>query len=314
LSVDPLTKKYPWYTPYQFAGNKPIWAVDIDGLEESYSNTAFKAIFGSPSSYSHPNTALDIITNKRLQYQVTFANSPTGRFLGGVYNATAGVAGSIVSASYIAGSDGVGSALGGTIALQFSLGQASIGVAQMTNALFGSPNKVLDNSSNIPGLLAYGTNIPGASFIDAAGGLVPSILTSGGGKTLINLKGFVNNGFGIMTAFSDFKNTGKIAEAIVAFDQLKSVSGFAFESFNLASEVNGSKLFQKLEYTLSYTVKAGDNLTKIAKQLGTSVKNIANQNGIKDVDHIEKGQKVMYHNVIYGGGSSGGGGSNGVIK
>ncbi len=34
LSVDPLTKGYPWYTPYQFAGNKPIWAVDLDGLEE----------------------------------------------------------------------------------------------------------------------------------------------------------------------------------------------------------------------------------------------------------------------------------------
>ena len=34
LSVDPLTKEYPWYTPYQFAGNKPILAVDLDGLEE----------------------------------------------------------------------------------------------------------------------------------------------------------------------------------------------------------------------------------------------------------------------------------------
>jgi hypothetical protein len=34
LSVDPLTKDYPWYTPYQFAGNKPIIATDLDGLEE----------------------------------------------------------------------------------------------------------------------------------------------------------------------------------------------------------------------------------------------------------------------------------------
>ncbi len=34
LSIDPLTKNYPWYTPYQFAGNKPIWAIDVDGLEE----------------------------------------------------------------------------------------------------------------------------------------------------------------------------------------------------------------------------------------------------------------------------------------
>jgi RHS repeat-associated protein len=33
LSVDPLTKSYPWYTPYQFAGNKPIWGTDLDGLE-----------------------------------------------------------------------------------------------------------------------------------------------------------------------------------------------------------------------------------------------------------------------------------------
>ena len=39
LSVDPLTSSYPWYTPYQFAGNKPIWAIDLDGLEEFLVNT-----------------------------------------------------------------------------------------------------------------------------------------------------------------------------------------------------------------------------------------------------------------------------------
>ena len=36
LSVDPLTGEYPWYTPYQFAGNTPIQAIDLDGLEEWY--------------------------------------------------------------------------------------------------------------------------------------------------------------------------------------------------------------------------------------------------------------------------------------
>ncbi len=35
LSVDPLTKEYPFYSPYQFASNSPILAVDIDGLESS---------------------------------------------------------------------------------------------------------------------------------------------------------------------------------------------------------------------------------------------------------------------------------------
>jgi RHS repeat-associated protein len=35
LSVDPLTREYPWYSPYQFAGNMPIRFVDLDGLEPS---------------------------------------------------------------------------------------------------------------------------------------------------------------------------------------------------------------------------------------------------------------------------------------
>jgi len=33
LYVDPLTKKYPYWTPYQFAGNMPIKYIDLDGLE-----------------------------------------------------------------------------------------------------------------------------------------------------------------------------------------------------------------------------------------------------------------------------------------
>jgi RHS repeat-associated protein len=43
LSVDPLTVSYPWYTPYQFAGNNPIKFIDVDGMEpginDEYSKT-----------------------------------------------------------------------------------------------------------------------------------------------------------------------------------------------------------------------------------------------------------------------------------
>jgi RHS repeat-associated protein len=34
VSVDPLQHDYPYYTPYQYAGNKPITYIDLDGLEE----------------------------------------------------------------------------------------------------------------------------------------------------------------------------------------------------------------------------------------------------------------------------------------
>lgn len=60
LSKDPLSSNFPWYTPYQFAGNKPIWAMDLDGLEEwYYYNNAFgwtkSTIFGGPWTEAEAN-------------------------------------------------------------------------------------------------------------------------------------------------------------------------------------------------------------------------------------------------------------------
>ncbi|MGB3464927.1 MAG: RHS repeat-associated core domain-containing protein, partial [Cyclobacteriaceae bacterium] len=35
ISVDPLKDEYPYYTSYQYAGNKPVTFIDLDGLEEA---------------------------------------------------------------------------------------------------------------------------------------------------------------------------------------------------------------------------------------------------------------------------------------
>jgi RHS repeat-associated protein len=40
LSIDPITKKYPELTPYQFASNSPIRGIDQDGLELYLKNDA----------------------------------------------------------------------------------------------------------------------------------------------------------------------------------------------------------------------------------------------------------------------------------
>ncbi len=50
LSVDPLAGNYPWYTPYQFAGNKPIFAVDLDGLEETAYTMYLDKVFSNPKT------------------------------------------------------------------------------------------------------------------------------------------------------------------------------------------------------------------------------------------------------------------------
>lgn len=39
LSVNPLAPQYPWYTPYQFAGNEVIWANELEGLEPNIAAT-----------------------------------------------------------------------------------------------------------------------------------------------------------------------------------------------------------------------------------------------------------------------------------
>ena len=64
ISPDPLTKQYPWYSPYQFAGNKPIWFTDLDGLEEN-----------STSSYVYHPPVLALKPSFRGLISITDATS-----------------------------------------------------------------------------------------------------------------------------------------------------------------------------------------------------------------------------------------------
>jgi hypothetical protein len=59
LSVDPLSKKYPELTPYQFASNTPIQAVDLDGKEAFF-------IHGTASNPQSWSTQLTNFITKNL--------------------------------------------------------------------------------------------------------------------------------------------------------------------------------------------------------------------------------------------------------
>jgi RHS repeat-associated protein len=56
LSVDPLTASYPGLTPYQFASNTPIMAIDVDGLE---AKLAIIMEWGSPELAMQHKNALE---------------------------------------------------------------------------------------------------------------------------------------------------------------------------------------------------------------------------------------------------------------
>jgi len=64
--VDPLQHKYPHYTPYRYAGNKPVTFIDLDGLEEKPTETIH-----SPQSKKNANTNDEndpsLITKQRFE-------------------------------------------------------------------------------------------------------------------------------------------------------------------------------------------------------------------------------------------------------
>jgi RHS repeat-associated protein len=74
LSVDPLTREYPWYSPYQFAGNMPIWAVDLDGAEPLVASN-YKTLTDLKSAikmvhYKHNQKQTVMMTNSFLGMHV----------------------------------------------------------------------------------------------------------------------------------------------------------------------------------------------------------------------------------------------------
>ncbi len=55
LSIDPLHKNFPWWSPYHFAGNTPIQAIDLDGLEILNYKTPYRLSCGATKL--HPPVA-----------------------------------------------------------------------------------------------------------------------------------------------------------------------------------------------------------------------------------------------------------------
>jgi RHS repeat-associated protein len=80
LTVDPITAKYPFLTPYQFGSNRPIDGIDLDGLE--WAIYSFKAFKKNGQAYvnvhrdAYSNTWIDRIGG--AQYWLRPAGSPSG--------------------------------------------------------------------------------------------------------------------------------------------------------------------------------------------------------------------------------------------
>ena len=160
LSTDPLTAGFPWYTPYQYAGNKPIWAIDLDGLEDV------------------------VTTEPPVPEDECGDGSQGGEILEGTIKVAAGVITTSIAIVWSVGTEGVGAALGGAAAINLGASTFALGLVQISNS--GCPVDAVSNSSNVIGYGAYNNGVSNPQLYDALGGLIPNVVT-GGGSSFTNL-------------------------------------------------------------------------------------------------------------------------------
>jgi len=147
-----------------------------------------------------------------------------GKFSNGLGNTTFGVVGTVGSALYIGSTSGAGSALGGAVAFSLSLGEVSIGLAQMADALSNSSEntKGLHESGSLPGLVSNLKGHENAEMVDAVSQFLTGTLSGGNIKTIIEapqtLKS-VENGttaaFGILNTADAVLDTKGVADAAI---------------------------------------------------------------------------------------------------
>ena len=172
--LDPLTDGYPYYTPYQYAGNEPIANIDIDGLEPGTSilgnglNGTTK-VLGEVVVKAAPRAAQAASTATRVWGGV--------KALGSLVEMAAGAVGGIATSW-----TGVGAVLGGVAVVHGADGFA----AGLQQAWTGQETKTFTEQGISQGLQAAGVSIGNADVAAGyADGFISVALTWGAGAAKI---------------------------------------------------------------------------------------------------------------------------------
>jgi RHS repeat-associated protein len=96
---DPLSPKYPFYSPYQFSGNKVVQFIELEGCEEKTSQSGSSNATIAGTSEVKSIFIQDILLTKQQTKKSWWNDTKTGRFLKG---AAIGVATTIVVVGLVA--------------------------------------------------------------------------------------------------------------------------------------------------------------------------------------------------------------------
>ncbi|MCH2231138.1 MAG: hypothetical protein MK105_12415 [Crocinitomicaceae bacterium] len=77
FTIDPLTSKYPHYTPYSFSGNKVIHAIELEGAEELEVNPSPEEVAGFEVEVEGVSQNDWIYSSAYYNYQKLYNSNPT---------------------------------------------------------------------------------------------------------------------------------------------------------------------------------------------------------------------------------------------
>ncbi|PQJ12999.1 hypothetical protein CJD36_004445 [Flavipsychrobacter stenotrophus] len=89
-SVDPLSKKFPFFTPYQFSGNSPIKFTDLDGKEMYISGTGADQFINLLSILTGLNITKDVNGTLSYAYEIQYVDGSTSAQKTPVVNVSSG--------------------------------------------------------------------------------------------------------------------------------------------------------------------------------------------------------------------------------
>jgi len=301
--VDPLQFDYPYYTPFQYAGNKPITYIDLDGLEEFKLDDLHKRpTVKVDNTYVAQRPPVNIVRSSNNDY------SRLGQGAFGVLNIASGLS-AVILGFGIAVTTGVtvAGALGGIAIMMGGLTQMGIGVVQFTDACV-SKERHIPNVGGVTELIGYSlTKSTGDPIYHAAGSgidMLSSIALGVGvaksAPVLSNLKDLGLNGIP-----RDLNQTIEFSRNLIvggndANTILNSFSNIddAISYYNNNNTKSEGDLIQDIsimninEYTQHHRIYPGETLSSIAKQYNMTVGDLLKLNSIENPDLIYAGDDI----------------------
>ena len=169
--VDPIAEEFPHLSVYNYASNDPVGNIDLHGLQ-GVPYVVGEILNRVENVFAPVKEKYDAIkATGKTQKRAQLVTKGTGNVVFGVL----GTLGAVALALESGGASGV--------AIPFTLGEVSIGAAQIVDGFFGDadPNSNLHNTGSIPGLVTAqaGGSSEAVQLADAIGQFTPGILTGG---------------------------------------------------------------------------------------------------------------------------------------